>query len=70
MNTKPELKKSILGFQMDIANKQAFVAKAQPYGGTSFVLRELAMGFVEGRVFIKQPVVTSNLYTTQDEFMK
>jgi len=65
-----EDKKVIIGCQIDLAIKHQFTLKAQKFGGTSFVLRELINGFSEDRVFIKAPVVTNNLYATQDEFMK
>ena len=54
--------KKTLGFQMSELDELAFTQKAAQYGGKSYVLRELAKGFTQGRVKLLPPEKLPPLY--------
>ncbi len=56
---------SALATRLNAEEKQAFVNKASKFGGTSYVLRELAIGFTDGRVQIAPPKIAP-LFTVKD----
>ena len=49
-------KTKFLTIRLTEQERHAFSVKTQPYGGPSFVLRELVNAFSENRVTIKPPV--------------
>jgi hypothetical protein len=64
------IKKGLIGFQISLDMKKQFIQKCKKYGGTSHVLRELLIGFVDGRVIITPPGFINSLYNTKDEVLK
>jgi hypothetical protein len=64
MATKPkELRTKFLTIRLTPREHKAFSVKADTYGGPTFVLRELVVGFTEDRTILKPPVTRKeNLY--------
>lgn len=56
---KKKVKFPVLAARVSPETRTEFINRASKFGGTSHVMRELVLGFIEDRITIKPPAIGS-----------